>query len=64
MPRRGDTFQSANYVPEFGHIVHVDWSPSVGHEMIDPHYGLVLSATLFNTATDSDRHGCCRAYHV
>jgi mRNA-degrading endonuclease toxin of MazEF toxin-antitoxin module len=51
MPRRGDTFQSANYVPEFGDIVHVDWSPAVGHEMIDPHYGLVVSATLFNTAT-------------
>lgn len=30
--------------------MHVDWSPSVGHEMANPHYGLVISATLFNTA--------------
>jgi mRNA-degrading endonuclease toxin of MazEF toxin-antitoxin module len=48
--RKGDTFRSANYVPEFADVVHVDWSPSIGHEMVDPHYGLVISATLFDTA--------------
>lgn len=50
MAKKGDTFRSANYVPEFADVVHVDWSPSVGHEMANPHYGLVISATLFNTA--------------
>ena len=41
MPRKGDTFGSANYVPEFADVVHVDWSPSIGQEMANPHYGLV-----------------------
>ncbi len=50
MAKKGDTFGSANYVPEFADVVHVDWSPSIGHEMANPHYGLVISATLFNTA--------------
>ena len=50
MAKKGDTFGSANYVPEFADVVHVDWSPSIGHEMANPHYGLVVSATLFNTA--------------
>ncbi len=31
--------------------MHLNWAPAVGHEMIGPHYGLVLSATLFNNAT-------------
>lgn len=51
MPQRGDTFATANYVPDLGHVVHLDWSPVVGREMKDPHYGLVLSAGLFNQAT-------------
>ncbi len=51
MPKRGDSFSTAGYVPEFADIVHLDWSPTVGREMKGPHYGLVLSATLFNQAT-------------
>ncbi len=50
MAKKGDTFLSANYVPEFADVVHLDWSPSIGHEMTKSHYGLVISATLFNTA--------------
>jgi mRNA interferase MazF len=50
VPKRGDTFHSANYVPAFADIVHLDWSPSVGHEMANPHYGLVISDPLFNMA--------------
>lgn len=51
MPDRGDSFQSASYVPSLGDVVHLDWSPAVGHEMLGPHYGLVLSADLFNHGT-------------
>ncbi len=51
MPRRGDNFQTASYVPLLGDVVHVDWSPAVGHEMAGPHYGLVMSADLFNQST-------------
>src|SRR3954465_5645592 len=50
-PRRGDNFQTANYLPAFGDVVHLNWSPSVGHEMPGPHYGLVVSATRFAQAT-------------
>ncbi len=51
MARRGDNFQDNSYVPELGDIVHLNWAPAIGHEMLGPHYGQVLSATLFNTAT-------------
>jgi mRNA interferase MazF len=51
LPRRGDNFQSANYVPELGDIVHLNWDSSVGREMKHPHYGLVLSDTRFNHGT-------------
>lgn len=51
MPKRGDSFGTASYVPAFGDIVHLDWSPTIGREMKDPHYGLVISATAFNQAT-------------
>jgi mRNA-degrading endonuclease toxin of MazEF toxin-antitoxin module len=51
VPRRGDNFQTASYVPLLGDVVHVDWSPAVGHEMAGPHYGLVMSADLFNQST-------------
>ncbi len=51
MARRGDSFAGQNYVPTLGDIVHLDWSPAAGHEMIGPHYGLVLSADLYNQAT-------------
>lgn len=51
MPRRGDDFASRGYVPRCGDIVHLNWTPSAGHEMKGPHYGLVLSGTEFNEAT-------------
>ncbi len=34
--------------PAFGDIIMIDWSPSSGREMRDPHPGLVVSATPFN----------------
>jgi mRNA-degrading endonuclease toxin of MazEF toxin-antitoxin module len=34
-----------------GDVVHLTWSPAAGHEMAGPHYGLVLSANLYNHAT-------------
>jgi len=51
VPRRGDNFQKASYVPALGDVIHVDWSPVVGHEMAGPRYSLVLSADLFNQST-------------
>jgi len=51
MPRRRDDFAKAGYVPALGDVVHLNWSPAAGHEMKDPHYGLVLSDDLFNQAT-------------
>jgi mRNA-degrading endonuclease toxin of MazEF toxin-antitoxin module len=51
VPRRGDNFQKASYVPLLGDVVHLDWSPTVGHEMAGPHYGVVMSADLFNQST-------------
>lgn len=51
MPKRGDNFQKASYVPGLGDVAHLNWSPQAGHEMAGPHYGLVLSADLFNQAT-------------
>lgn len=34
--------------PAFGAIILIDWSPSAGREMRDPHPGLVVSAFDFN----------------
>lgn len=51
MPKRGDNFLRNGYVPSLGDIVHLDWSPTVGHEMAGPHYGLAVSADLFNHGT-------------
>lgn len=51
MPRPGDSFARNGYVPGLGHVVHLNWSPAVGHEMIGPHYGLVVSADAFNLGT-------------
>jgi mRNA-degrading endonuclease toxin of MazEF toxin-antitoxin module len=39
------------YHPERGDILHVNFSPSAGHEFADPHYGLVLSTQRFSRAT-------------
>jgi mRNA-degrading endonuclease toxin of MazEF toxin-antitoxin module len=50
-PRRGDDFAGAGYVPELGHVVHMNWNPALGREMKGPHYALVVSATLFNQGT-------------
>ena len=36
------------YVPDRGHIVHLQFDPVIGREMKGPHYGLVLSGKLFN----------------
>lgn len=51
MPRPGDNFARNGYVPGLGHVVHLNWNPAVGHEMIGPHYGLVVSADAFNLGT-------------
>ena len=51
MPKRGDDFAAGGYVPELGHVVHMNWDPAVGHEMKGPHYALVVSATRFNHGT-------------
>lgn len=50
MPSRGDDF-AKGYVPSRGHVVHLNWNPAVGHEMMGPHYGLVLSHDAFNIGT-------------
>jgi mRNA interferase MazF len=49
--RRGDDFAGAGYAPSLGDIVHLNWSPAIGHEMKDRHYGLVVSATAYNHGT-------------
>jgi mRNA interferase MazF len=36
------------YVPKRGDLVHMNFSPSSGHEMADRHYALVLSAHGYN----------------
>ncbi len=51
MAKRGDNFPRNGYVPALGDIVHLDWSPTIGSEMKGPHYGLVVSADLFNHGT-------------
>lgn len=37
-----------SYVPERGDIVHLQFDPASGKEMLGPHYGLVISSKLFN----------------
>ena len=36
------------YVPKRGDLVHMNFSPSSGHEMADRHYALVISADAYN----------------
>lgn len=36
------------YVPDRGDIVHLQFDPASGQEMKGPHFGLVVSAKLFN----------------
>ena len=39
------------YFPERGDIVHMNFSPSAGHEMADRHYALALSTSSFSRIT-------------
>ena len=39
------------YHPERGDLVHVNLSPSAGHELTGPHYALVLSSKAYNRAS-------------
>src|SRR5947208_3018352 len=36
------------YHPKRGDLVHLNFSPSAGHELADRHYGLVVSATSYH----------------
>ena len=40
-----------SYTPERGDLVHVNLSPSAGHELTGPHYALVLSAKGYSRAS-------------
>jgi mRNA interferase MazF len=37
-----------SYTPKRGDLVHMNFSPSAGHEMADRHYALVLSPERYN----------------
>jgi len=37
-----------SYTPKRGDLVHMNFSPSAGHEMADRHYAIVLSALEYN----------------
>lgn len=37
-----------SYIPKRGDLVHMNFSPSAGHEMADRHYALVLSPEPYN----------------
>jgi mRNA interferase MazF len=37
-----------SYTPKRGDLVHMNFSPSAGHEMADRHYAIVLSALTYN----------------
>ncbi len=39
------------YLPERGHVLHMNFDPSVGDEMPGKHYALVLSPAAFQRAT-------------
>ena len=39
------------YFPSAGDFVHLNFSPSAGHEMADRHYGLVISTASFSQCT-------------
>jgi mRNA interferase MazF len=39
------------YFPDRGDFVHLNFSPSAGHEMADRHYALVLSTSSFSRLT-------------
>ena len=37
-----------SYLPKRGDLVHMNFSPSAGHEMADRHFALVVSASSYN----------------
>lgn len=37
-----------SYLPRRGDLIHLNFSPSRGHEMADRHYALVISADSYN----------------
>src|SRR5438874_1196726 len=37
-----------SYVPRRGDLVHMNFSPSRGHEMAERHYAIVVSASQYN----------------
>lgn len=39
------------YHPDRGDVVHLNLSPSAGHELTGPHFGLVISTARFAKAT-------------
>jgi mRNA-degrading endonuclease toxin of MazEF toxin-antitoxin module len=39
------------YHPDRGDIIHLNLSPSAGHELTGPHFALVISTTRFSKAT-------------
>ena len=39
------------YFPDRGDFVHLNFSPSAGHEMADRHYALVISTSSFSRVT-------------
>jgi mRNA-degrading endonuclease toxin of MazEF toxin-antitoxin module len=39
------------YHPERGDIIHLNLSPSAGHELTGPHFALVISTARFSKAT-------------
>lgn len=38
------------YVPDRGHIIHLQFDPATGREMIGKHFALVISSATFNTS--------------
>ena len=39
------------YHPERGDVIHLNLSPSAGHELTGPHFALVISTSRFSKAT-------------
>ena len=39
------------YHPDRGDVIHLDLSPSAGHELTGPHFALVISTIRFSKAT-------------
>src|SRR3954452_22075011 len=44
----GSHLSFRSYIPKRGDLVHMNFSPSAGHEMADRHYALVLSPLSYN----------------